>query len=85
MFELADSGSSGGLPLPPSPLSRSLSLPLVLSSYDSSLSLSLSVPLSPSVTFPPVMRRRTMLRWHRCARPRQPATEPARSPRSPRV
>lgn len=44
-----------------------------------SLSLSLSFssrPLLPvclslsSVTFPPVMRRRAMLRWHRCARPR---------------
>lgn len=63
MFELADSGSSGGLSL-------RLSIYLVLSLSLSSSSHPLRCVSLSSVTFPPVMRRRAMLRWHRCARPR---------------
>lgn len=81
MFELADSGSSGGVS-PSVYLSISLSLTLFLFRPPPVLS-SRCVSLS-SVTFPPVMRRRAMLRWHRCARPRSQRQGPVRSPRSPR-
>lgn len=63
MFELADSGSSGGLSL-------RLSISLSFSLSSSSRRLHPLCPSLSSVTFPPVMRRRAMLRWHRCARPR---------------